>query len=59
MQGHYVPGGGVSHRAHKRRAVPRTDTGHGDSKMAEFIKLAELPLISFLMAEMVLIKGIN
>lgn len=37
--------------------MPLTDTGHRDSKMAEFISWAELPLICFLRARMVLIKG--
>lgn len=59
MPGHYVPGGGVSRTAHKRRAMPRIDTGHEGSKMAEFISWAELPLICFLRARMVLIKGVK
>lgn len=59
MPGHYVPGGGVSRTAHKCGAMPRTDTGHGASKMAEFIRRAELPLICFLRATMVLIKGVK
>lgn len=59
MPGHYVPGGGVSRTAHKCGAMPCTDTGHGASKMAEFIRRAELPLICFLRATMVLIKGVK
>lgn len=37
MPGHYVPDGGLSCTACNRGVVPRRETGHWGSKMAEFI----------------------
>lgn len=59
MPGHYVPGGGLSRTAHERRAMPHGGTGHGGTKMAEFISWAGPPLICLLRPWIVLIKGVK